>query len=267
MVARPHILACFATTVLLAGAFQLAHATPVVPAISNVRFVNQQTGLTAKIFGTHFGKSPVKLPCNSCTITELQFFYFVGDDESAQAVNIKRWNDSYIELTGLTGSAGTTAIFAIKNDSLGKGGKTVAGTANLPGGTKGPKIRRLTLLRDHKHLKVVVDGRGFGSAPTGIPGNIDTDYFQLWIWVTNGDVHNYPWSAGHGGNTVTLNYESWTDSRIVVSGFGSEYRDGGEDWVARPGDAVAVTLFNSPGGGAFGPSTGKAGRISWPPPG
>jgi hypothetical protein len=31
--------------------------------------------------------------------------------------------------------------------------------------------------------------------------------------------------------------------------------------VARPGDAVAVTLYNNPGGGAFGPSTGMASRI------
>jgi hypothetical protein len=267
MITRSHSLACFAALLLLAGAFQPTSAAPALPSITKVRFVNQQTGLTAKIFGSHFGKSPVKLPCNSCTITEFQLFYFVGENESAQAVNIKRWNDSYIELTGLTGSAGNTAIFAIKNDSLGKGGKTVAGTANLPGGTKGPKIRRLTLLGDHRHLKVVVDGRGFGAAPPGIPGNTVTDYFQLWIWVTNGDVHNYPWSAGHGGNDVTLKYASWTDSRIVVTGFGSDYRGGSEDWVARPGDAVAVTLFNNPGGGAFGPSTGKASRISWPPPG
>jgi hypothetical protein len=106
-----------------------------------------------------------------------------------------------------------------------------------------------------------VEGSGFGPAPTGVPGNIDTDYFQFWIWVTNGDNHNYPWSAGHGGNTVTLKYESWTDSQIVVGGFGSYYKDGFEDWTVHPGDAVAITLSNNPGGGGFGPSTGKAARI------
>jgi hypothetical protein len=76
-------------------------------------------------------------------------------------------------------------------------------------------------------------------------------------------VHNDPWAAGHNGDTVTLNYESWTDSRIVISGFGADYRGGSEDWIARPGDAVAVTLFNNPGGGDYGPTTGKAARIPW----
>jgi hypothetical protein len=264
MTKRAYLLACLAATTLFAGAPRDASAAGVVPVVTQVRFVQRDGGLAARIYGTHFGKSPVKLPCNGCTITELQLFYFVGDDESAQSVNIKSWTDSYIELTGLTGTPGTTTIFAIKNDSLGKGGRTVAATANVPGGTKGPKIRRITLLHDHKNLKVIVDGRGFGAAPAGIPGDIDTDYFQLWIWVTNGDVHNYPWSAGHGGNTVTLKYVSWTDSRIVAAGFGPEYRGGSEDWVARPGDAVAVTLYNNPGGGAFGPSTGMASRIPWP---
>jgi hypothetical protein len=234
-----------------------------VPTISKLRLVQKQDGVTVRIFGARFGASPVTLPCRKCNITELKLYYFVGNPQGPQSVDIKQWNDSYIELSGLTSTPGNTAVIAIKNDSLGKGGKTVDATINLPGGPQGPKIRRISFHRQHKHLKIIVDGRGFGAAPAGIPGNIDTNYFQFWIWVTNGIQSNYPWSAGHPGNSVTLNYESWTDSRIVITGFGPDYHGGSEDWVARPGDAVAVTLSNNPGGGSIGPSTGSASRLPW----
>jgi hypothetical protein len=149
-------------------------------------------------------------------------------------------------------------VFAVKDDTT---GKTVAATADVPGGPPAPVIRRLLFFRDHKHLKIKLEGRGFGTAPPGVPGNTDIGYFQAWIWVTNGDVHNYPWSAGHDGDSVTLKFESWSDSTIVIGGFGDNYRGGSEDWTAHPGDAVTMTVFNNPGGGAFGPSTGRAARI------
>jgi hypothetical protein len=41
------------------------------PTISKVRLLQKQDGVTAKIFGAHFGKSPVKLPCEKCNINEL----------------------------------------------------------------------------------------------------------------------------------------------------------------------------------------------------
>jgi hypothetical protein len=254
------MLAGMAILPLLFGAAHTGHAKT-LPTIFKLRLVQKQSGVTVRIFGAHFGKSPVKLPCRKCNIPELNLWYFVGDPQGPNEVDITQWDDSYIELAGLTGTPGNTAIIAIKNDSLGKQGETVDATANLPGGPAVPKIRRLTFLRDRKHLKIIVEGRGFGVAPAGVPGSIDTAYFQLWTWVTGGGHSNYPWSAGHDGNSVTMNYESWTDSRIVITGFGSLYHAGEEGWVARPGYAVAVTLSNNPGGGAVGPSTGKASRL------
>jgi len=256
------LLAGLATLLLLIEAAHPAYAT-MAPAITKVRFLQKQDSVTAKIFGVHFGKSPVKLPCNNCKITEMQLLYFGQGNEDFGTFNIGTWTDTYIELKRLAAAPGTTAIFAIKNDSLGPAGKTVTITANLPGGPAAPVIRRIAFFRDHQRLKLRVDGKGFGEAPAGVPGDTDLVYFQFWIWVTGGDVHNYPWAAGHNGDDVTLKYESWTDSRIVISGFGADYRGGSEDWVARPGDAVAVTLFNNPGGGAYGPSAGKASRIPW----
>jgi len=265
MVRRSQVLAGLVALPLIGAAAYPAGAET-APTIAKVRLLQKQGGVTAKIFGSHFGKSPVKLPCNGCEITEMQLFYFSTsptDNEDPQKVNITQWNDAYIELRDLKGAPGSTAVFAIKNDSLGKAGKTVADIATLPGGPPGPVIRRLTFRRNGKHLKIIVDGRGFGQAPPDVPGSIDTEYFEFWVWVTGGNIHNYPWAAGHNGNSVTLNYDSWTDSRIVISGFGAQYHGGSEDWVARPGDAVVATLYNNPGGGAFGQTTGKASRIQW----
>jgi hypothetical protein len=247
---------------LLFGAVHSGYAET-VPTISKVRVVQKQDGVTVKIFGAHFGTSPVKLPCRKCNITEMKLYYFVGNPQGPEAVDIKQWDDSYIELAGLSSTAGNTAVIAIKNDALGNAGKSVDATINLPGGAQAPRIRRVSFRRDHKRLKVIVEGRGFGVAPSGIPGDIDTTYFQLWIWVTGGGPSNYPWSAGHPGDSVTLKYESWKDSRIVISGFGSNYHDGAEGFVARPGDAVAVMVSNNPGGGGVGPSIGKASRLPW----
>jgi hypothetical protein len=226
------------------------------PTITKIRFHQEMAGVTAEIFGTEFGTSPVKLPCRKCNISELEFG-FIG--QPMEPVTITKWTDSYIRLTGLSADAGQTAVLAVKNDSL---GTSVAGTQAVPGGPSRPRIRRISLSHFHGHLRIVINGRGFGSAPKGVPGNTDIPNFQFVTWVKGGtEGDNYPWSAGGsggGGNDVTLNYVSWTDTRIEIKGFGGAYGENG--WTVAKGDPVVAVVYNNPGGGGVGPGSAVASR-------
>jgi hypothetical protein len=227
-----------------------------VPTITKIRTRAHGDEFVVRITGTNFGVSPVKLPCMHCTKPEMEFFPF-GDP--AGPVNIKIWTDTEIELSGIQFAPGTTCLLAVRNDAL---GTDVSGALNLPGGAQPPNIRHVILRRFHGHTKITVNGRGFGSAPPGVPGTTDIPYFGFLTWVTGQSPQSddYPWSAGGPGNAVELNYESWSDNRIVVSGFSNTYGDDG--WVVKKGYAAAVVVYNVlPNKGGVGPGNAKALRI------
>ena len=232
-------------------------AAQTVPTITKIRTEAHGGHFTVRIYGTNFGVSPVHLPCMHCTIPEMEFFPFT---DPAGPVNIKAWTDTEIELGGISFAAGTTCLVAVKNDAL---GTDVSGALNLPGGATPPVIRRVILRRFGPHRKITVIGRGFGPTPPGIPGSTDIPYFGFLTWVTGKSPQSddYPWSAGGPRNAVSLNYESWSDSRIVISGFGGGYGDDG--WISKIGYAAAVVVYNVlPNNGGVGPGNAKAFRIS-----
>jgi hypothetical protein len=249
MVSRSKFLQFLAPLVLVMAAHTSYGATE--PTVTGAKIIPKPDHVDAVIHGRHFGISPVPLPCVACNIIELQWFFF---GQPAEPVTITGWTDSRIELTDIKGgSLGATAIFSIKNDSL---GTTVAAATNVPGGPPGPVIKRMKLAHAGRKLMITISGSGFGETPPGIPGNIDTPYFQFLVWVTGGSGGLYPWSAGAPNNCVSLNYETWTDSSIVISGLGGCF-----GYKASRGYAVVAALYNNPGGGVFGPSAGVGGRI------
>jgi len=231
-------------------------AAPAVPTITAIKTRAQGDEFAVRIMGTNFGVSPVKLPCMKCTLPEMEFFPFT---DPAGPVNIEVWNDSEIKLTGIKFAPGTTCFIAVKNDAL---GTDVSGALNLPGGTTPPVIRNIIMRKFHSHMKIIVVGHGFGAAPPGVPGSSDIPYFGFLTWVTGKTPQssNYPWAAGGPRNAVTLNYESWTDSRIVIDGFGSEY--GADGWVTKKGYAAGLVVYNVlPNNGGLGQGKAKAFRI------
>jgi hypothetical protein len=107
---------------------------------------------------------------------------------------------------------------------------------------------------------MTIAGSGFGNTPSGVPGSTDIPYFQFLDWRA---VDGY--SAGYEGqgytDTLTLNYASWSNTQIVINGFGSEYGDNG--WTAKRGDPYIITVFEPPGKipGQTGPQTSLGGRL------
>ena len=85
-----------------------------------------------------------------------------------------------------------------------------------------------------------------------VPGKVTTQY-------------NYPWGPGWNGqgltDTVTFNYKSWTNTQIVIGGFGGAY--GTDGFIATKGDPYVFLLWQTPGivAGSTGPQTGKGGRV------
>jgi hypothetical protein len=90
---------------------------------------------------------------------------------------------------------------------------------------------------------VVITGSGFG---TQSPYTGDSQFILLHDVDTG-------WNAGFPGDLVTLNVASWTNTRIVISGFTGLY--GRNNWVFRPGDHVVVSVWNANQNPPESPST------------
>lgn len=75
---------------------------------------------------------------------------------------------------------------------------------------------------------VTVNGTGFGNLPKSLPFTGDTGYFRIGDAAQTGSSE---W--GYNGDGKTLTYDSWTDTQVVVSGFGGS-----------PGDAIIIALWN-----------------------
>ncbi len=109
-----------------------------------------------------------------------------------------------------------------------------------PSGTKSPTIKRIDwVFTPHGHQRITITGMGFGvhAAYRG-----DGNHLRLYD-ITRG------WDAGwfHCLNScpdwVSVNVQSWTNTRIVVSNLSGSYGDYG--WLFEPGDKVAIYVSNA----------------------
>jgi hypothetical protein len=242
--------AAFGAVLLISSAAWAAPATK----ITQVKISHSGGSFGVAIAGRHFGASPVSLPCNACTAPELKFFDN-AKFRSIEAPNILTWTDSSITLSGVTGAAGDSISLVITNDAL---HSIATSGGNFPG--KHPSIKSVVFSGSGQNLQMVIAGSGFGSAPQGVPGNTVIPYFQFLDWKA---INSF--SAGYTGqgytDTVTLNYVSWSDTQIVIHGFGGQYGQNG--YTVTPGDPFIITQFTPPGiiPGQTGPQTSKGGRL------
>ncbi len=235
-----------------------------LPIISKVAFKKAGTTFSVTITGNQFGTAPSGVPCTNCAIAEFSLV------EAAQLVtpvsyNITSWTNTSITLTDAAVSVGDTVFVAAKNDTL----KNIASWAgNVPGKvtTPNPKITKVTFSGSGATLQITITGTGFGAAPAGVPGTTDIPYLEYLEWgVKDPMQYNYPWGAGWNGqgltDTVTFNYKSWTNTQIVIGGFGGAY--GTDGFIATKGDPYVFLLWQTPGivAGSTGPQTGKGGRV------
>jgi hypothetical protein len=83
-------------------------------------------------------------------------------------------------------------------------------------------------------LQMDIKGVGFGNAPVSMPYSGNLQQFIFW------DVHFTAGYVGPGVNdAVHLNYQSWSDTEIVINGFSGDY---GGSWSLSPGDSVVIQV-------------------------
>jgi hypothetical protein len=225
MVARISVFAASAFAAVCALAPHAVHAAPVLPRITRIAITPDLDGtFSATISGTNFGAAPGDVPCTSCTPAELRVVD-LSNQPTQQVLNVTSWSDTSIIIAEVPVALGDAARVEIYNGALnataaigGHVGK-VAGPAVISGiGTSG----------SGQNLVITINGSGFGSAPSVV----GTDGVSPYLLVTDFNVHapdtnGYTWNAGFCGandcDGVTLNYASWTDTQIVIDGFGGSY--------------------------------------------
>ena len=180
------------------------------------------------------------------------------------------WTPREVEVSGLGASPGDALVIALWN-AVTKRGMTWGG--NVPPVTPGtPTITSVAFssLGTPVDLRIVVKGAGFGAAPIRRPFVGDLNSFSFWDGRTHcGSSAAFTAGGAYFGDApadaVTLRYQSWTDTKIVIGGFRGAYGTGCAK--VRSGDPVAVSVWNTSDSSGTGPQTAKRGLILYGIPG
>jgi hypothetical protein len=221
--------------------------------IDSVRFSGGPGDYTLSIEGHGFGTSVVSLPFRGDVPN-----FRIGDKAKAcewgytgdgYGLNYLFWSDTNVVVSGFGGQPGDAIIVAVWNADSGAGA-TWGG--KVPGGALTPRIRWVRLSGGGRDLHIIVRGEGFGPPPadlppSGSPGH--SRYFSFQDFHGHCGFASSLFSAGGRGwdtaklDAVGLIFESWSDTDIVISGFGDGYGAGCATYEA--GDPVAVALWTS----------------------
>ncbi|HEX3992106.1 MAG TPA: hypothetical protein VHX39_13120 [Acetobacteraceae bacterium] len=259
---KPFLIFCGAAALLISAMSQAQAGLP-LPQVDDVKFKGTAGNYTATITGENFGAPPSDIPCTACSPTELQFINMNNQPHPLTA-NVTNWTDTAITVTGVAVASGDAVRVSVYNLVSGQVGAWGGHAGLLAAGV--PRITGLTTANTGKKITVTVTGTGFGPAPDGVIGqNTNTPFFVMTTWNAKTPfTDGFPWNAGFCGTTdcngVTIGYQSWSDTQIVLSGFGSDYAQG--NWFARAHDAFCVGVWpsTSTSGGTTG-ATVKCKRL------
>lgn len=225
MVAR---IAVFAGASFVAASVlgpQAAHAAATLPKITHIALTWTIDGTySATITGTNFGVAPGDVPCTSCTPAELRVVD-ISSQPTQQMVNVTSWTDTSITVTEAPLAYGDAVRVEIYNSAL-NANAAIGGRVGKLAGTA--KISRISTSGTGQNLVVTINGSGFGPAPSAVGTVGDSPYLLLTDFNVQAPyADGYTWNAGFCGandcDGVYLNYASWSDTQIVINGFGGQY--------------------------------------------
>lgn len=231
-----------------------ASAQSTLPQIASVKFSSGSPYQLA-ITGAGFGSAPPGVPCTSgCTIG----YFRIGDNAQlghgewgytgdGNVLTYESWSDTSIIVSGLEANAGDSINIALWNASTGIGA-TWGG--NIPSATV--QITGAELWGSGQNLYIDVHGSGFGSQPwTGNKGySGDIFFFEFIDYRTHCGTSSSLFNAGgsrfgRGQDPTQLNYRQWSDSEILITGFGRGYGQGCATYQA--GDPITVAVWQNNG--------------------
>jgi hypothetical protein len=231
-------------TLLLLALPVAAKAALNVPRIQSVEFSGKDGNYSAIVKGINFGIAPDGIPCTACQPLQVQIVDIASQPQQ-QVINVMSWSDTEIKVTGIPIGKSDSVRLAVYNQVLGTvdtwGGPVIARAK------KTPVITHIVRSGMGANLSLTITGSGFGPAPAGTGNNFESPYFVFTDYnrkLPGSD--GFPWNAGYCGandcNAVLVNIASWSDTQIVMDGFGSAY---GNDWVVNPRDAFCVGIWSS----------------------
>jgi hypothetical protein len=244
-------------------------ASSTQPTISSVKVTGTSGDYALEVQGSGFGPAPPGLPC-VCDTADFRIgdnaqlghgeWGYTGDGNT---LAYESWNNTKIKVSGLGAFAGDSLILALWNTGSGKGA-TWAGNAP-PVAVNAPSISSVTFTGSGSNLEITVTGKHFGKAPRSLPHFGDLDTFYFWDARTHCGSESSLFSAGGNyfgerpADTVTLDYQLWSNTKISVKGFGGAYGAGCA--VVRRHDPVAVSIWDSGATSDTGLQSAWGGRI------
>lgn len=253
-----------------------ATAVPNVPHIASVRFTGTSGDYTVTVVGHHFGSPVAAVPftgdASNFRIQDNDQLGAPGSGEWGYGTDVntltyERWTPNEVVVTGAGLAAGDGFFVALQNAASGRGASY---GGNVPGGAgSNPVITAVgaSSLGHLPSLRISVVGSGFGSPPRTLPFVGDVDQFYL----SDPEVHCGGASALTAGGSyfgtrsadaVTLRFVQWTNTKIVIAGFGGAYGSGCN--AVSGGDAFAVSVWSSSAVSATGPQTSHRGTLQYP---
>ena len=240
------------------------------PQITNVVFSGSAGNYTITVSGLGLGNLTGLPFTGDTTNLSLVDFTELGHAEWGYAgdgnvLTYQSWSDNQLEISGFGGQPGDAITIAIWNPETGAGA-TWGG--NVPGGSGTPQISSVTFTGSGTNMQMYINGSGFGSAPAGLPFTGDLNQLIFQDHFTHSGIGDFEAGGNIWGirsaDAVTLQYQSWSDTQIVISGFGGSYGQGNN--VLQIGDPVTIVVWNSSDTGDTGPQTAWGGVVSPEPP-
>jgi hypothetical protein len=212
--------------------------------IASVTFQGTNAALGVTIFGSGFGFPPPGVPCTSCSTPFIQIGGRIGCFDS---YNIVSWSQTTIVLSGLQANPNNTIVVTVTNPQNKTTGVLSTVTPSRIGLSL-PKIGSVSFAGSGKTLQMTITGSGFGTAPLGVPSEFILPFFSF----IDQPFDSSQWQAGYSGcgnaDSVALDYASWSNTKILISGFGTKYGrgpHGQRNWTVATGDIIAIAVANS----------------------
>jgi hypothetical protein len=174
---------------------------------------------------------------------------------NAVTINVGRWTDTEIEVTGFAGAygkehwtlnGGDKVKITVWNPQTGADPATYEATIIGTAADVLPHITSVSPISQNADETILIKGQGFGShSPYS---NQTTPYLAIADETAN-------WVAGRVGPqniySILLSVDHWTDTEIGVTGFGGAY--GQRDERLNLGDQLIIKVWNAQNGA--GPAT------------
>lgn len=231
------------------------------PEVLQVQFRRGSQGLSMDVDGLGFGETPTKLPYTGdvpwfCIGDETCYGAAPGTCEAGYTgddfpLTYHSWSSSQIVISGYKVAAPGDAIeLAVWNPQAKSQQDAAVWGGNVPPVRPGtPQISSVTFGGSGKNLHFTIQGRDFGKSPPGVPGAGDTSFFEIGDYAYHAPEVQFSifFRAGYRSNSVvnsiTLLYDSWSNNRIEIGGFGGTY--GLNGMVVRRGDPISIELWNT----------------------